>query len=120
MATTASSPPSPSRNEVLGELVALHETPNSSATRSESERHPPENATRLSVCVVVQRPRKRFFLLPLILLASTNSREVMRVLQELKNQEVSRIKLLKPVRQLLWTTVIEISQLSTVNNPLGI
>jgi hypothetical protein len=119
MATAAS--PSPStRNEVLGGLVALHETQHSPPISSESERHPPENATRLFIHVVVQRPHKRFFLVPFKVLASTNGREVMKALQELKNEEISRIKLLKPVRQLLWTTVIEISKLSTVNNPLSI
>jgi hypothetical protein len=66
--------------------------------------------------VVIQRRHKRFFLLPLRITASATSKEVMTKLRETKNQEVSKIRVLKPIRQALWTTVIEIVNLSTVSD----
>lgn len=44
----------------------------------------------------------------------------MKALQQMKNQEASRIKVLKPARQSLWTTVIEIVNLSSVSELMGL
>ena len=44
----------------------------------------------------------------------------MKELREIRSHEVSRIKVLKSVRQLLWTTVIEIATLSTVSDQIAL
>ena len=99
--------------------ASLYETQHAPSIRSENERQP-GNAIGGSVRVVVQRPHKRFFLLPLILKTSATSGDVMKELREIRNHEVSRIKVLKPVRQLLWTAVIEIATLSTVSDQIAL
>lgn len=96
-------------------ISPLRETQRAPSIRSENEIYS-GNTIIGSVCVVIQRRRKRFFLLPLRIGASATSKEVMTKLRETKNQEVSRIKVLKPTRQALWTTVIEIVNLSTVSD----
>jgi hypothetical protein len=118
--STMATPTSPIPNDDGPEAtVSLHETQHTPLIRSENKRQP-GNATGGSVRVVVQRPHKRSFLLPLILMASATGGDVMKELREIRNHEVSRIKVLKPVRQLLWTTVIEIATLSTVSDLIAL
>ena len=116
MATSTSPIPN---NDWPEATVSLHETEHTPSIHSEDERQP-RNAIGGSIRVVVQRPHKRSFLLPLILMASATSGDVMKELREIRNHEVSRIKVLKPVRQLLWTTVIEIATLSTVSDLIAL
>ena len=96
-------------------ISPLDETQCATSIRSENGLYS-GNAITGSVSVVIQRRHKRFFLLPLRIRASATSKEVMTKLRETKNQEVSRIKILKPIRQTLWKTVIEIVNLSTVSD----
>jgi hypothetical protein len=96
-------------------ISPLHETQRTPTIRSENGLYS-RNAITGSVSVVIQRRHKRFFLLPLRIGASATSKEVMTKLRETENQKVSRIKVLKPIRQTLWKTVIEIVNLSTVSD----
>ena len=116
MATSTSPIPNNNGPEAT---VSLHETQHAPSIRSENEKQP-GNAIGRSVRVVVQRPHKRTFLLPLILMASATGGDVMKELREIRSHEVSRIKVLKSVRQLLWTTVIEIATLSTVSDQIAL
>jgi len=93
----------------------LLEPQQASLISPESERAP-GTAVIGSIRVVVQRPRKHFFLSPLNYEPLTTGRDIMKDLGEMRNQEVSRINVLKPIRQALWTPVIEIVNLSTVSD----
>jgi len=115
----AISPPHFRNNNGPVGIASPPETQHAPLIDSENERHS-GNAINGSVRVVMQRPHQRFFLLPLVLNASASSRDIMKALQQMKNQEASRIKVLKPARQSLWTTVIEIVNLSSVSELMGL
>ena len=89
--------------------------PNTYSIQSTNEDQP-TNAFSRSIGVVVQRPHLRFFLRPLMLTVSTAGGDVIKELREIRDQEMSRFRIWKPIRQALWCTVIEIASISTVSD----
>jgi hypothetical protein len=110
----ASTSPHPTHNtpEAVPSLLYLQQVPSSSFD-AEGVLEP---AVIRILHVLVQRPHKRFFLTPQRLTPSTTARDVMKVLRDMRSQEISRIRALKLFRQVLWKSVVEIATLSTVSD----
>jgi len=109
------------KNDRPHPIGSLQSTQNAHLMIAANQAHAPNTSSGSpSLRVVVQRPHEQFYLLHSPLTASATVQDVMQELRKIKNDELSKTKVLRLFRQGLWTTVIEIANISTVSYQLGV